>query len=331
MNRPSRSLLAFLTLVTLLSGGYVVAMLLAGKAGAYFAQGYMLLPAVAALLTRLFFDEGRFRDANLRLGRLRDYLRFWLLSLGIAGLFFLSYAAVGAGDWDFTGTTFLTSLAKQFAEAGQDISDTLPPGLTPRDMLWLFFVGGLTVFNLVPGLLTGFGEEFGWRGLMFVRMYAVRPWAAFLVGGLIWYAWHLPLGLVGPPQTLSTREQLFQLLPMAAGGVCAHTYLAYVYVKSRSVFVAAVAHIAMNNASRSFSYFFVLHDQFLANLATALVMAVVVLLLYATGQFRVFRELSAPGAPASSLPTHAAAGIPLSSQGSSGDPEGNGSPPPATC
>jgi membrane protease YdiL (CAAX protease family) len=299
MTRSNRSLAAFLVLVTVLSGGYVAAMLLAGKAGAYLAQGYMLLPAVAALLTRACFDENGFRDVNLRLGRLRHYFLFWLMSLGIAGLFFLAYWAVGAGTWDFTGTSFLTRLTKQFEESGQDINQTLPPGMMPRDMLWLFFVGRLTVFNILPGLITGFGEEFGWRGLMLMRLYAVRPWAAFVVGGLIWYAWPLPLGLVAP-QKLETREALLLLVPMAVGGICAHTYLTYVYVKSRSVFVAAVAHITMNNASASFSYLFVLREQggqFLANLATALVMVAVALLLYATGQLRVFRTLAEEEAP----------------------------------
>jgi hypothetical protein len=34
-------------------------------------------------------------------------------------------------------------------------------------MLMIYFVGGLTIFNLVPGIITGFGEEFGHRGFMF--------------------------------------------------------------------------------------------------------------------------------------------------------------------
>ena len=47
----------------------------------------------------------------------------------------------------------------------------------------------------------------------------------------------------------------------------------------------------MNNASASFGSLFVLHNQFVANLATALVMVVVVLLLYTTGQLQVFHNL----------------------------------------
>lgn len=48
--------------------------------------------------------------------------------------------------------------------------------LHPQMMLLLYFIGGLTVFNILPGVITGFGEEFGWRGLMFPLMYRIRPW-----------------------------------------------------------------------------------------------------------------------------------------------------------
>ena len=75
---------------------------------------------------------------------------------------------------------------------------------------------------------------------------------------------------------------------MAIGAVCTHTYLAYVYFKTRSIFVASLAHIVMNNASASFSYLFVIQNRFLANLGTVLVMVIVVALLYATGQLRTF-------------------------------------------
>ncbi|MDH4136117.1 MAG: CPBP family intramembrane metalloprotease [Anaerolineae bacterium] len=285
-----KSLIAFLVLVTLQSGGYVAVMKLTGQIGGYLAQAYMLIPALSALVTRIFFDERKFTDANLRLGHLKHYLQFWLFSLGITVLYFVSYTVLGAGQWDFTGNTFLANLSQQFAATGQDMNDTLPPGMTPQTMLLIFFIGGLTVFNILPGMITGFGEEFGWRGLMFPRLYEIHPWMAFVLGGLIWYAWHLPLALVVPQQVLpSPSEQAILIIPMVIGAICTFTYLAYVYVKTRSVFVAAFAHIVMNNASASLGYLFVLRNQLLANLGTVLVMVIVVALLHATGQLRIFK------------------------------------------
>lgn len=298
-----RALVAYLLFVTLVAASYIVGMRLAGKYGGYLAQAYMLTPALAALLTRLFLDPRRFADANLRMGRLKDYGRFWLGSLAIVGLYFAAYTLLGAGRWDLSGNAFLARLTDQFAVAGQDINDTLPPGMTPRMMLLLFFVGGLTVFNILPGLITGFGEEFGWRGLMFPRLYAIRPWMGFVVGGLIWYVWHLPLALLAP-QSLAPGEGMWNLAIMAVGSVCTFAYLSYVYVSSRSVWVTALAHIVLNNASASLGYFFVLQSQFLANLGTVLVMALVVTWLFATGRFSVFEAYfgAAPAAAPARAP-----------------------------
>jgi membrane protease YdiL (CAAX protease family) len=284
-----KSLFAYLIILALLSAAFVAGMLLAGQDGAFLAQGYMLLPAVAALLTRAFFDRQRFSDANLSKGRWTDYLKYWLFSLGISALVFVVYTILGAGRWDLRGQAFLARLSEQFAATGQDLASATPAGMTPQMMLWLFFVGGLTTFNILPGLITGFGEEFGWRGLMFPRLYAVRPWLAFMVGGLIWYVWHLPLMLVAPQQ--NDPQTLVILIPLLAlGSICTHTYLAYVYLKTRSVFVTALAHIAMNNAQASLSYLFVVDNMLLANICLVLVMVFVVTVLAATGRFKVFEQ-----------------------------------------
>ena len=48
-------------------------------------------------------------------------------------------------------------------------------------------IGGLTVFNILPGVVAGFGEEFGHRGFMFPQLYAIKPWIGLIIGGLIWY------------------------------------------------------------------------------------------------------------------------------------------------
>ena len=288
-----RSLLIYFTILILLCTGFVIGAKMMGEQGMYLAQGYMMTPALAAIITRLFFYENKFKDANLRLGRGRDYLHFWALSLGITLLSYGLYTLLGSVSWDFSGQVFLDYLAEQFAATGQDINDTLPPGFTPHMMLLIFFIGGLTVFNILPGLITGFGEEFGHRGLMFSELYRIRPWVGIFIGGFLWYAWHWPLILI-IPQTLefSFIELLTNWLLLGVGSIAAFIYLAYVYVKSESVWVASVAHITMNNAAASFSYFAILENQMLANLGLAITMVIVVLVLYWRGEFEVFTSLN---------------------------------------
>ena len=285
-NDNIRALFIYLLILVLLCAGFIFGARLLGEQGVYLAQGYMLTPAIAALITRLFFYKPRFKDANLRLGRLGDYFKIWLAALAITAVSYGIYTLLGAIGWDLSGSNFLVRLGEQFALSGEDINDTLPAGFTPHMMLWLFVIGGLTVFNILPGLITGFGEEFGHRGFMFPALYRINPWLGFILGGLLWFAWHVAIQLMLPPGTaMSARDTVLNYLILAAGSICTFAYLSAIYVKSRSVFVTAIAHIAMNNAAAALSYFVVVENQLLANLGLTLTMLLVVLILAARRMF----------------------------------------------
>jgi membrane protease YdiL (CAAX protease family) len=284
-----KPLVVYLLLVVALSGAFIAAMKLLGQQGVFLASFYMLGPAIAALITRAFFYEKRFRDANLKIGKAKHYLTFWIVALAITALSAILYTLLGSVRWDLSGQLFLDQLSQQMASTGQDIND-LPPGFTPQTMLILYAIGGLTVFNIFPGIIAGFGEEFGWRGFMFPQLYTIGPWPAFLIGGLIWYAWHIPLALVFPQtQAYTFWQMLINVVVLAGGSLCTFAFLAYVYVKSESVWVASFAHIAINNASRSLSYFLAVEDQLLANVGLMATMLIVVVLLFFTGEFAIFR------------------------------------------
>jgi membrane protease YdiL (CAAX protease family) len=287
----NRSLISYFALLVLLCAGFVIGARMMGEQGVYLAGGYMLTPAIAALITRIFFHKPRFKDANLRFGRFRDYIRFWLYSLIITAFSFVLFTLFGAIRWDFSGQVFLDSLAQQFVATGEDMLATLPPGFTPQMMLWLFVIGGLTVFNIMPGIISGFGEEFGHRGFMFPLLFPNKPILGLIIGGLLWYAWHLPLALVFPATAPAPLWQatLTHITAMA-GSICTHTYLCYVYAKSDSIFVPSIAHIAMNNASRSFAYFVVITNQFTANIAQYLAMVIVIAFLYYRKELKVILE-----------------------------------------
>lgn len=276
-----KTLVAYLIILTLLCAGFVIGARMMGRQGMYLASGYMLTPAIAAIITRLFFYEPHFKDADLRFGKFKDYIKFWLYSLGYVALSFMMFTLAGSIRWDFSGKIFLDLLAQQFAATGRDMAASVPPGFTPQMMLWLFVIGGLTVFNMFPGIVNGFGEEFGHRGFMFPHLSPKKPWVGLIVGGILWYLWHQPLALIVPA---SAPVPLWQTIATHAAGIigsiCMHTYFCYVYAKSRSIFVPSIAHIAMNNAARSFAYFIVVQDQFTANLVQYLVIIPIVAFLY---------------------------------------------------
>ena len=284
-------LVIYFIILLVLCAAIIVGAKMLGQQGAYLAQFYMLTPAITALITRTFFYQPKFTDANLRFGKLGDYFKFWIISIGITALSYIFFTLLGGITWDFTGQVFLNRLAEQFAVAGQDINASLPPGFTPMTMLLIYFIGGLTIFNILPGIIMGFGEEFGHRGFMFPQLYKIKPWIGIIIGGLIWYVWHLPLALVIPQTTqYPLWQNLLNFIFLAVGSICTFTYLAYIYVKSRSVWVTSLAHIAMNNSAASFSYFAVIQNQVLANIGLALTMIIVVVVLYFKRELVVFQK-----------------------------------------
>lgn len=287
----NKALFSYFVFLSILCAAIIIGAKILGKQGVYLAQFYMLTPAIAAIITRLFFYGPRFTDANLRFGKIKDYFKYWFLSLVIITFSYILFTLIGSVSWDFTGDTFIEQLTQQLGMTGQDINDTLPPGFTPQIMLLIYFIGGITVFNILPGSITGFGEEFGHRGFMFPLLYKIKPWVGIIGGGLIWYGWHLPLILV-VPQTVEypVWQILLNLVVMALGSLCTFTYLAYIYIKSKSVFVTSIAHITMNNAAASFSYFAIINNHLLANIGLTLTMLAVVTILYYKEELSVFAE-----------------------------------------
>ncbi len=277
----NKSLWVYFVILTVLCAAFIAGARMLGQQGVFLAGGYMLTPAIAALITRLFFHKPRFTDAFLRFGKAADYIRFWLYSLGITALGFILFTLAGSIRWDFSGRVFLDLLAQQFAATGEDMLASLPPGFTPEMMLWLFVIGGLTVFNIMPGIITGFGEEFGHRGFMFPLLAPNKPWRGLLLGGLLWYLWHQPLALLYPAAAaVPLWQAILNHAAAIIGSICTHVYLCYVYARCRSIFVPSIAHIAMNNASRSLAYFIVMQNQFTSNLMQYLAMVLVVAFLY---------------------------------------------------
>ena len=287
-----KALFSYLSIVIILSAAFIFVVKLLGQQGHFLVGLYMLVPAIAAIITRIFFHDKKFKDANLKLGKLKHWLFFWAIAIGITSLSYAIFTMLGAISWDFSGQTFLSQLSEseQMAPFGQEMTE-LPEGMTPFMMLILFAIGGLTVFSIMPGIIMGFGEEFGWRGLMFPALYKIKPWVAFIIGGLIWYAWHMPLGIVLPQtESFSILPSVFNYLFVGIATICNFIFLAYVYIKTESIWITSFTHIVLNNSAISFSYFASVTDQFMGNLGLMITMLIVVGVLYFKKEFIIFKE-----------------------------------------
>jgi membrane protease YdiL (CAAX protease family) len=201
------------------------------------ATGYMFAPAVAHLLTRLLTAEGfdgakRVLRPNLP-AAVGTYLLAWVapaaLTLVGVGLYFVAFPA-------------------RFDPTLSTVRSVLPADapLSPELVVVVQLAAALTVG---PAINTVFavGEEFGWRGYLLPKLLPLGARPAVVLVGVVWGVWHWPVvamgynygvGYPGAPWT--------GMLAMVVMTTATGTFLAWVTLRSESVWPAALGHGAIN-------------------------------------------------------------------------------------
>jgi uncharacterized protein len=175
-------------------------------------------PAIAAIIVRRFVTREGFADAGLRL-QLRNgwpyYLFAWLIPLPVV-------AAIVA----LSAVLHIVS-----ADVIVQRATTAPAALP------LAALGGA----LISAPLF-WGEEFGWRSYLQLRVSSHPPYAAILTG-LIWGVFHYPVILVGFE---GYENVLLGLAVFPVSTVLLSIIFAWLRLKSGCVWVTCLAHAATN-------------------------------------------------------------------------------------
>ncbi|GAA3387057.1 CPBP family intramembrane glutamic endopeptidase [Cryptosporangium minutisporangium] len=211
MSRNSRGLWSFLLLTFGFFWGYILLAIQLDLSldNPLYQLPMGFTPAIAAVIVRGWITREGFADAGLGprfRAAWRWYLLAWVTPIGVLAS--------------------LVVLATVF-------TDYRPTGLL--DVLPLVFVA-----LIVPPIF--WGEEFGWRSYLQQRL-SERPAVAILGTGAIWAVWHWPLAFSGYIE--------YDNLAVGLGSWSLHTIsmgivLAWLFVKSGSVWVTSLAHGCSN-------------------------------------------------------------------------------------
>jgi CAAX protease family protein len=132
-----------------------------------------------------------------------------------------------------------------------DLNETLPQLATanlPAPVLILLAAVNMILIGPFLGLITTFGEEYGWRGYLqseLIRLGRVR--GVFLLG-VIWGIWHWPVIWMGYNYP---GQPILGSIAMVIWCLILAYFLAYAVFKSQGIWTAAYLH-ALNNQSLSF-------------------------------------------------------------------------------
>lgn len=199
MSRNTRSIYLYLLITFGITWAVELIVILCGFRVGSMTQGYfwmqlvlagvMWIPALSAFVVMRFYLRVPFDGLNIRFGNPKPYI---LAGCVIPVIFILVYgiswwAGLANPDWNIRGFTAML----QDADPGGDYSVD-SPGL----VIALIFL--VTVFvSPVLNAFFGLGEEIGWRGFLLPRLMPLGKFGAYLLLGVIWMLWHLPLLLVG--------------------------------------------------------------------------------------------------------------------------------------
>jgi membrane protease YdiL (CAAX protease family) len=190
-------------------------------------------PAIAAIIVRKWITQEGFEDAGLRLELQKwpYYLVAWLLPLLVTAIIVTLAVALGISQPDFSLQRALGVLAPEGSN---------PPSLPPN--IWLVMPFQLLIVALAVTPIL-WGEEFGWRGYLQLRLQGQRPLLAAVATGLIWGFWHYPLLLRGYNYPDHVILGLF-VFPVST--VLLSIVFGWLRLRTGSIWPPSLAHAATN-------------------------------------------------------------------------------------
>ncbi len=203
----------------------------------------MYIPALTVIGLYIFkFKKPIFKNGDLGINF--KGLKYWIIApLTLTGLSLLSY-----------GLSYL------FNPELFDTVENIQLGLENQGFYWGNIYIGFLAIILVNGLVGSIlnipmfiGEELGWRAFMVPRLLKLyKPKVAFLIGAAVWALWHSVMIVMG--LNYPSIHPVLGILLMIVFCIPVGIIFQYFYIKSKSVFVAALAHAGLNKSAMSMSF-----------------------------------------------------------------------------
>ena len=207
----------------------------------------MFFPALGALVANFACKP----EERIYLGyrpKIKESVRFYLLAwFGPAVLSLLGCVVFFALNPQLFDPTMMSYLESTAAMTGTSIEELTADMPDVRIVLVAVIFASLTYapfINMIPA----FGEELGWRGMLFPTLCErMSQRAAVLVSGIIWGLWHAPVIAMGHNYGMDYAGfPIAGILMMVVACTALGSMMCYLRVKTNSVWPCALAHGAVN-------------------------------------------------------------------------------------
>lgn len=235
--KKKNNILWYLSVVFILSYGWQYIIYLNGEVDSALIPLLMLIPGLIAIVFLIVNREG-FRQIGWGLGNWKYIFPaiFIPLALSLGLVYVIEGLSWGSQPELFVFNNGMLESTKLGLILGKT-NQTIPFFIINIVISHLLFLAGGSILTL--------GEELGWRGYLqekLLRKYGLI-WGLIILGA-IWGYWHLPIILMG--YNFPSEPVLGGLLLMPIGTIFIGIFLAWVYLRSKSIWMPAIAHTSMN-------------------------------------------------------------------------------------
>lgn len=103
---------------------------------------------------------------------------------------------------------------------------------------------GVILISLLTGIFGALGEEIGWRGFLLPKLIEAKIKHPYLISGIIWAAWHIPLVSFGGYYQID--QPLLIALVYSFSVITSGYVIGFLRMRSGSVLVATTIHACHN-------------------------------------------------------------------------------------
>jgi len=198
--------------------------------GGLFVLTLMWSPGIAGMLTQLFATRS-LRGLGWRFGSARWLAIAYILPVAYALPVYTVTWLTGLGA--FINPFSVSSVVRQFSS----------PNLATALPIFLLYQGTI---GMAENVISGLGEEIGWRGLFVPELAKITSFAkTALISGIVWAAWHMP-GIFLADYNSGGTPAVYSAACFAVLIIAISFPFAWLTLKSGSLWPAVLLHASHN-------------------------------------------------------------------------------------
>ncbi len=196
------------------------------------------MPAISAIIVRKWITREGFSDAGLQ----PNFKKSWKY------YFFAGYLLPAVVVATIIGLAVLFGISRPDFSLHRAFRILVPQArlssLRVTPALWAILILQMIAIGIPAATIITWGEEFGWRSYLQIRLLAKRPALAAVVTGLIWGMWHYPLILLGYEHYENIGVGLL-VFPIST--ILLSIIFGWLRLKTCSIWSSSIAHGATNS------------------------------------------------------------------------------------